>query len=1377
MVKALLVFFALIGVAQAQFLGPLVSRPFEAVFDNSGLPLPFFNQTPAVNYDSGGQGIAYNVPAPGCVGSGCSAAALSYRPDAVNFKSSTFSGIAFQLGFNGAPTSVPAGLPSHFALGVQGGNVGTGDVGWMTASGVPWDYRWSYFPATTTDNTPGTYVSDSVNNGYLASGTRYDSLSSSFSLASLANTTTMAAYYADLVAQMKSMLGWNLWYSQRNGSSQATITTDGSTATYTGTSGTDDSITAGNFHSTGKWVVRFNIVADGNAAHMEIGLADHNSRYSDGYIGQTTDSMAINGSGMVINNVFYVSTAATATLTTGNTVDLAVDFDAKRVWVRTNSGNWNGNASYVPGDSNGANISTLAASSFAPAADLYTNGDKITFGTPPTLTGFSAWNSSPATPAMVLHIEPDLWGFFQQQGGPGGTQTDDPTQVVVSVASSGYSGLGSLPNTAVGFAQAHKLLRDTYAPNILLAYHASRFGPNLVYNPYNSSTATAISAGQRVGNFYNALNTKFDLIYHDTADRDAGRGVDPTDWWNSTAFENFRQYLLAFSQTTIVPNMLWQTPEGNTLYQSENNTNYHYQDDRAEFFLASPNGVPNSPVYNSSNISNFAGARVIGILFGTGGINTDNFDHAGDGITNPGALGTQGNPLPAHANSATATVSDDDGGFLRGAAAAYYAAPASLHNDPLSYSYTINVASPGPYTITLWAGSPSAGGSWNAYIDSQLVGNIVTLNTGSYSALSPAVSPTFNTTLGTHILKLAWASGDSTGSAGDLVAWQGGPASTSGPSITTNTTTPSAGDTVTITYNPGTWTTSPSDFIQLNAAGTQHSCNVAPGSNGSNAFPISVATPSATPGPHAVTLRIPKVPSDVPALWQAEYWGNAQQTATACQGGSPAAILVASPRMTVPPSLPAPTYPAAPSYITYPPPGWPASPNETITVCASGCQFTNLDDASWYINWTDTNRDWIKIDIPSGTYFATERYAAWGGQNCSGMPGGVCAQHVWIYGHGPTRPYITCSDTLTITCGGMVSSDALHMVMDNLEIAHSIRAGANSPAMGGITCVSTVDPPSLLMRNLYVHDGGQGILNDGSCPYNVTFQNTHFARFGGPVGPAHDAYFNDFSKGGFGVYPDVIWDGHLVLDHSVFELVDTGHTLKSHANRVDIDCSQIVGRASETYSGSQTIDLDGGGGQVTITNSLIAAGQYYYNNAANSPWFMEFGGDKSAWSGDQASQFVVMNNSYIINDSGQFMLGLAAPMQPSQPYLSSNNVFIGRWDDGFTAGDCDGSIPCKTPASTFSNTGGRIADMAWGCTNNNCLSLRDTGTASSSGNLFFTTRAAARAHNWPAALPIHDLPPRTDQGGTVLTAWPFDPQFYPMPAACTDPVGNVQWPM
>jgi hypothetical protein len=610
------------------------------------------------------------------------------------------------------------------------------------------------------------------------------------------------------------------------------------------------------------------------------------------------------------------------------------------------------------------------------------------------------------------------------------------------------------------------------------------------------------------------------------------------------------------------------------------------------------------------------------------------------------------------------------------------------------------------------------------------------------------------------------------------------PANQTTPSVTVNNLTPKAGDTITITFNPGSSVTSASDFVQLNYVKPQQSCNIPPGSDGSELSPLQVATPSVTPGPHTARIRIPMVPSDVNQYYQVEYWQNAPAGTNPCQGGSPAYIAATSPKITVAPTLPTPVYPPAPS-MTYPPPGWPAKPNETITVCKSGCQFNNLDDVSWYINWQDTNRDWIKVDVQSGTYFSYGRYGAFGQYgNCGGMPGRVCAKHVWFYGHGVSRPVITCSPTNPLVCAGVLGPSGIHTVIDNIEVENTIKAGANSPAVGGIACESTNanDRDSLLLRNAYIHDGGQGMLGGGSCAYDVTFQNSHVARFGGPVGPAHDVYYNDFSPGHWGPNPTIpalLADGHVVVDHSVLELVDTGHSLKTHSNRTDISCSQITTGTAEVYSGSQALDLDGGGGQVTVTNSLIVGGPYYYNPQANSSWFMEFGGDKSNWDGDQPSQFLVITNSYIINDRGQFMLGLNAPMQPSQPYTWSNNVFIGPWDDGYTAAACGGSVPCKTPASVLPTSPivGRLTDINFGCAGGDCTPLRDTGIASSMGNLFFSSRAQARAHNWPSStLPIQDLSTRTDQGGMLYTAWPYDPRLYPMPAGCTAPVGNVQWP-
>jgi hypothetical protein len=106
----------------------------------------------------------------------------------------------------------------------------------------------------------------------------------------------------------------------------------------------------------------------------------------------------------------------------------------------------------------------------------------------------------------------------------------------------------------------------------------------------------------------------------------------------------------------------------------------------------------------------------------------------------------------------------------------------AFNASPNSYNYTISISQPGPYVITLWGGSGSTGGSWNILIDNQVVGNVPTPfdPVHGYNTMAPATSAAFNATLGTHILTLAWGSGDVNGSPGDIVAWQGGVASTTG---------------------------------------------------------------------------------------------------------------------------------------------------------------------------------------------------------------------------------------------------------------------------------------------------------------------------------------------------------------------------------------------------------------------------------------------------------------------------------------------------------------------------------------------------------------------------------------------------------------------
>jgi hypothetical protein len=252
----------------------------------------------------------------------------------------------------------------------------------------------------------------------------------------------------------------------------------------------------------------------------------------------------------------------------------------------------------------------------------------------------------------IVHVEPDLWGYLQVQSGA------NPTAFSVAVASSGFAEVAGFANNARGFAQALVALRNAYAPNVRLAWHASAWatGVDLIMNSGDPNTL-----GSQTAAFYAALMAPFDLLFVDPSDRDAGFyqyvvGDGGAHWWDDADFNRFRDWIAALTSATGRKAMLWQIPMGNTLYRSCDNTWGHYQDNRAEYFLAAG---------NAARISAYVSAGAIGLLFGGGaGGCTSVQDTQGDGTTNP---------APVNGNSLTATVSDDDGGFLRSAAAAYYA--------------------------------------------------------------------------------------------------------------------------------------------------------------------------------------------------------------------------------------------------------------------------------------------------------------------------------------------------------------------------------------------------------------------------------------------------------------------------------------------------------------------------------------------------------------------------------------------------------------------------------------------------------------------------------------------------------------------------------
>lgn len=244
---------------------------------------------------------------------------------------------------------------------------------------------------------------------------------------------------------------------------------------------------------------------------------------------------------------------------------------------------------------------------------------------------------------VIIHHEPDLWGYMciNQNFAP-----NDPDKIHVVVKSSGFAEAADFDDTAAGFAKCIIALRDKYAPNVVLAWHASKWG-----NPDPRKMAAFV---QKCG--------KWDVIFTDPSDRDSGwkvaHGTKESDaWWTEKSFNEFRDWSAELHRQTGLPLIAWQIPMGNTFMDSCNNTDGHYMDNRAEYWLE---GYP-----KNTHIAEFAAAGYIGLLFGGGaggctGVN----DGKKDGVTNPTPIaGNKGEK---------AQFADDDGGYLRLRGANYY---------------------------------------------------------------------------------------------------------------------------------------------------------------------------------------------------------------------------------------------------------------------------------------------------------------------------------------------------------------------------------------------------------------------------------------------------------------------------------------------------------------------------------------------------------------------------------------------------------------------------------------------------------------------------------------------------------------------------------
>ena len=294
--------------------------------------------------------------------------------------------------------------------------------------------------------------------------------------------------------------------------------------------------------------------------------------------------------------------------------------------------------------------------------------------------------AAPFGTAVVLHVEPDLWGYLQQAA-----TNDDAATVSAKVSSTGMAELAGLPDTAAGFAQAITRLRDRYAPGVQIGYHVSVWGTgnDILYSKPADATVDALAS--RVAGFYASLGTSFDVAFADPSDRDAAfkqfqYGDGGAAWWSAGDYARNVRFLGRFSSLSGRRVVLWQVPLGNTRMRAMNNTWDHYQDNHVEWLLDDQ---------GRTHLSDYTNAGVIALIFGRGADGaTCACDAASDGVTDPPAI---------NGNLMTSISADDDGGFFRARAASYYLA------GPIPLPGALPVSTPTPAPTTGACVGPSEG--------------------------------------------------------------------------------------------------------------------------------------------------------------------------------------------------------------------------------------------------------------------------------------------------------------------------------------------------------------------------------------------------------------------------------------------------------------------------------------------------------------------------------------------------------------------------------------------------------------------------------------------------------------------------------------------
>jgi hypothetical protein len=186
---------------------------------------------------------------------------------------------------------------------------------------------------------------------------------------------------------------------------------------------------------------------------------------------------------------------------------------------------------------------------------------------------------------VVLHFEPDMWGYLEAAG---------ETKLARSIA------------------QHVVRLRNRLARNVVLGWHLSVWGTTTDIAIQDPPNARVDKLAAQSAAFYRALRARFDLVFAEFSDRDSGfkehiwGQARDVAWWTNADFARNARYLGRFSRLAKRRLVLWQIPLGNTGLADDWT---HFRDNRPQWLLGAG---------SSAHLKAYAKAGVTALLFGGG---------------------------------------------------------------------------------------------------------------------------------------------------------------------------------------------------------------------------------------------------------------------------------------------------------------------------------------------------------------------------------------------------------------------------------------------------------------------------------------------------------------------------------------------------------------------------------------------------------------------------------------------------------------------------------------------------------------------------------------------------------------------------------------